>query len=200
MCYKGKRQYTRKRRDHHPMLYLPPATPPTQLHRRSNQHNRLLSIWIASRRQRGNEENLALTLNTSTSRTKLTREREFAEHKERSVIFTATSRPVFTWPSLFPASSSPGDSTELPSLVCRSFAAFLRVGRVPSIPRERPRLKLLLLASEDLRTSSNAPSCPLISRASHTLLNVPVPSGFINSSVNEELVRVRPARGSPDSV
>ena len=131
-----------------------------------------------------------LTRRTSTSRTKLTRERELTSHTALSVIFTATSRPHFR-PSICAGPSSFGDKIAIASLAERS-CCFRRRGRVPSIVRERRPRRLLLRAREDFRTSSSALSWPCASRASQTLLKLPAPRGLTSSSVSEELERVVP--------
>ena len=133
----------------------------------------------------GGCEQTILTRSISTSRTKLTLDRELLSHSDRSVILTATSRPscclaTASTPSTLGVASA-SLSTTLSSLSSRSCAGtpFSRrigtgpivFGHVPS--RRRPRFWLRLRSKLVLRESSSTPTWPSISRASHTLLNAP---------------------------
>ena len=139
-----------------------------------------------------------LTRSISTSRTKLTLDRELLSHNDRSVILTATSRPscclaAADTPSILGVASASRSTTlsSLPSRSCANTLFSRRIGTGPIVfghvpSRRRPRFWLRLRSKLVLRDNSSTPTWPSTSWASHTLLNAPWPNG--RSSCNERVV------------
>lgn len=111
------------------------------------------------------------TRSTSTSLTKLTLDRSFVSHSLRSVIFTATSLPTFS----FLVSGLPGPTLSSVRYKLESSLLFFLIasGFVPSSRFRLPRFKLRLRMRLDLRVNSRAGSCWSTSFASQTLLKAP---------------------------